>query len=306
IDSFTLADATQRDQTRQYQLAGRNLEMIGRVGWDETRGLDVSGIPAPQPGPGLKQSLAVNLPDPPTPEAPLYVWLRGDEQGRLTTIKAPPLPAPAAPPAIDGTPASPAEGAGDSSSRQSTTTTLSPLPEQLYAGQPVTMVAKVDPVAASGTVNFLQGQISLGTATLSSGQASLTTSNLSAGSQPISAVYSGDTKYAGSSSSGGPLTVARQATTTSIVSTPNPSTANQELKLTAVVAGSPPLGTSPSGTVRFVAGDQTLGTVTLDGSGVATLRTSTLNSGKYNIRAVYSGSTVFAESRSAEIVQVVQ
>jgi hypothetical protein len=179
IDSVTLANPAPRNGTRAYQLTGHDLEMISKLGWDESIGLEVSGLPTPLPGPGLKQSIQINLPDPPAPQALLYVWLRGDQQGRSTTIQSPLLPPPSQiPTAISVTSSVDHSGAGDA----------------------VTFVATVSPAEATGTVTFMQGQISLGTTPLNSGQASLTTSNLPAASGPITAVYSGDAQYSGSTS----------------------------------------------------------------------------------------------------------
>jgi len=92
IDSFTLADAPPQNGARQYQLTGENLELIEKLGWDEANGQAVSGLPVPLRGPGLKQSIQIGLPDPPSLDAVVYVWLRGDEQGRATTITVPVLP----------------------------------------------------------------------------------------------------------------------------------------------------------------------------------------------------------------------
>jgi len=72
-------------------LTGSNLEMIAKVGWDQNTGIDVQDLPVPIPGQGQQQSLSVPLPDPPNPRAPLFIWLRGESTGRLTTIT---LPAP--------------------------------------------------------------------------------------------------------------------------------------------------------------------------------------------------------------------
>lgn len=94
IDSFTVSMDQLQNGARQYQLTGTNLEMIEKLGWDDTSAVNVPGLPAPLPGPGLKQSLQINLPDPPSTDDTLYVWLRGDKTGRATTIKAPELPAP--------------------------------------------------------------------------------------------------------------------------------------------------------------------------------------------------------------------
>lgn len=103
IESFSLADPAVQNAPRAYTLTGSNLEMIEKLGWDENSGVDTAGLPTPLPGPGQKQSLQVNLPDPPNAQAVLYVWLRGDQKGRLTTIKAPPLPAPPPPQATPPT-----------------------------------------------------------------------------------------------------------------------------------------------------------------------------------------------------------
>jgi hypothetical protein len=96
VESFALAGGTTAAPPtgmRAYAFTGMNLEMIEKVGWDQTGGVDVPGLPTPIPGAGQKQSLSVNLPDPPKRQAPVYIWLRGDAQGRATTIQAPQLPA---------------------------------------------------------------------------------------------------------------------------------------------------------------------------------------------------------------------
>lgn len=58
----------------------------------------------------------------------------------------------------------------------------------------------MSPTAASGTVTFKDGTTTLGTATLSGGTATYSTSTLSAGTHSITAVYSGDGSYRGSTS----------------------------------------------------------------------------------------------------------
>jgi len=64
----------------------------------------------------------------------------------------------------------------------------------------VTFTASVAPSAATGTVQFFDGSASLGTATLSGGVASVSTATLTAGSHSITAKYSGDANFAGSTS----------------------------------------------------------------------------------------------------------
>ena len=111
IDSLTVAADEPRNGVRQYRLTGENLEMIQKIGWVEGEPVDVTGLPMPLPGPGLKQSMEIGLPDPAKPDATLQVWLRGDHQGRTTTVQAPALPPAAPAQAPDGT-ATPAEAKG--------------------------------------------------------------------------------------------------------------------------------------------------------------------------------------------------
>lgn len=88
IESFQLTDQKVRDGFYAAILQGQNLESIGKVGWDDQTGAPVDAIPAPVDGQGSKESLRVAVPWPaPAPHAPLYVWLRGEDKGRLTSAK---------------------------------------------------------------------------------------------------------------------------------------------------------------------------------------------------------------------------
>jgi hypothetical protein len=282
IDSLTVPDTPPQNGTRPYQLSGQNLEMIGKLGWDDPNGVPVDDPPTPLPGPGLKQSLQLMLPDPKDPASLLRVWLRGDKQSRETTVKAPRLP------------------------EQATTITVTSSTDPSYSGQAVTFVAKVSPTDATGTVTFMEDHTSLGTATLVSGQAALTISSLPAGSLPIAAVYGGDSKFAGSTAPVLTQTVNQATTAISVKSAPNPSALGQEVTFTAVVTVTSSTGGSPTGTVSFNAGNTVIGTGTLDATGRATLSTSTLNAGKYDVKAVYSGSPAFEGNSSTAITQVIQ
>ena len=93
-----------------------------------------------------------------------------------------------------------------------------------------------------------------------------------------------------------------QTTTTSTVSSANPSTFGQAVTLTATVSGT---GGPPTGTITFKNGAITLGSSALNGSGQATLTTSSLSVGSHSITATYSGSASFTASTSAAIIQVV-
>lgn len=93
VDSFQLDAATLPSSipapptgTQSFDLTGTNLEMIEKVGWDGAAGVDVPGLPTPILGKGQEQLLTVNLPQAPNPQAPLFIWLRGESSGRATTI----------------------------------------------------------------------------------------------------------------------------------------------------------------------------------------------------------------------------
>jgi hypothetical protein len=69
-------------------LTGRDLQMVEKTGWDPRVGYPVIGIPMPLPGSSQDQVLKVELPWPsPAPRSPLYVWLRGETEGRLTKAR---------------------------------------------------------------------------------------------------------------------------------------------------------------------------------------------------------------------------
>ena len=69
-----------------------------------------------------------------------------------------------------------------------------------FQGQPVTFTSTVQPSAASGTITIRDGAIDLGSVNLVGGSAAFTTSALSATIHAITAVYSGDDGYYGSTS----------------------------------------------------------------------------------------------------------
>jgi hypothetical protein len=69
-------------------LTGRELQTIEKAGWNAKQGFPVVGIPTPVPGEPAKQTLKIALPWPsPSPRAPLFVWLRGETQGRATQVR---------------------------------------------------------------------------------------------------------------------------------------------------------------------------------------------------------------------------
>jgi len=139
---------------------------------------------------------------------------------------------------------------------------------------------------------------------LNNGSASLTISTLTAGSHSLTAVYGGSATFATSTS---PVVTqivnapVAAATSTSLTSTPNPSTAGQPVTLSSTVTSTAGV---PTGTVTFRDGNVSLGVVTLN-NGSASLTISTLAPGSHSLTAVYSGSATFAASTSPVVIQIV-
>ncbi len=89
--------------------------------------------------------------------------------------------------------------------KASTTTSLSANPTQIVYGQMVTLTATISvtsPGAGTtmGTVTFKDGATTLGTLTVTSSQAALTVAINNAGTRTITAIYSGDANFNGSTS----------------------------------------------------------------------------------------------------------
>jgi hypothetical protein len=168
--------------------------------------------------------------------------------------------------------------------------------------------AKVSSAAGAiptGKVSFKEGTSTIGTVTLASGAAPLSVSNLRVTSHSIVAVYSGSSNFSGSTSPAITQIVNRASTTTTLTSTPNPSTRGTAVTFTATIVGA--YGGTPSNTVTFKDGTTTIGSVVLSAtSHQVTFVISTLTVGTHNITATFVGGASFAPSTSAVLKQVVQ
>jgi hypothetical protein len=87
LDRFTLTTEKIGDSSYSGILEGRDLDVIEKAGWDNEHGVPVESIPTPVPGDPARQMLRIVLPWPsPGPHALLFVWLRGEAQGRKTSV----------------------------------------------------------------------------------------------------------------------------------------------------------------------------------------------------------------------------
>jgi hypothetical protein len=157
-------------------------------------------------------------------------------------------------------------------------------------GQSVSLTATVTPAfnngAPTGSITFYDGPTALSTVAISNGQAAYTAAFAAPGRQALHAVYSGDANYAASSSAVLSETVGTPMTLTSSL---NPSPLNQAVTFTATVAGS---GGTPTGSVTFMDGANSLGTLSLV-NGSVPLSQSALAAGNHAITASYSGDANF-------------
>jgi hypothetical protein len=88
IQKFVLTDQKTGSDLFLGSLTGQELQVIEKTGWDSQAGYPVQGIPVPAAGDPENQTLQIELPwPPPSPRAPLYVWLRGETTGRVTQAR---------------------------------------------------------------------------------------------------------------------------------------------------------------------------------------------------------------------------
>jgi hypothetical protein len=208
------------------------------------------------------------------------------------------------------------------------TATISPQNTSVF-GQTVSFTATVQAVITAvgtptGSVTFYDGDVlpgnSIGVGNLTSISAGLTTtsfsiSTLSASNIPhtINVFYSGDSTFATFTLNPPFTLVVNNASTeikNAVSSTPNPSLVGTDVTFKATVDVLAPGSGKPTGSVTFYDGGvgtgTSLGTATLDSSGVATFHYSGLSAGTHGITAQYGGDSSFdSSSTSTSLNQVV-
>jgi large repetitive protein len=157
----------------------------------------------------------------------------------------------------------------------------------------------------TGSVTFLDGGVRLGTVNLNgTGAASFSTPSLSVGTHHITVSYSGDANsIASTSPTLNQIVVASSTATTVVTSNPDVSFGTA-VTFSASVTGSGSV--TPTGTISIQDGTATLGTLTLDIHGAASLTISTLSVGSHSIRAVYGGDANNGTSSSAAVQETIE
>jgi hypothetical protein len=179
------------------------------------------------------------------------------------------------------------------------------------ASQVITLTAVLNPNPvpgvpfASGQVGFYDGAALIGVANLQSNVATLNVANLSVGLHQLSAIYTGDNFWTGSTSGYFAETITLAATQTQIVSSANPSVYGQPVTYTVTVTVPFP-GTVPaSGQVQISDNHNNIGDPISANNGTFNITFNNFTPGVHNIVATFVGNASFASSQSATLPQVV-
>jgi hypothetical protein len=205
---------------------------------------------------------------------------------------------------------------------RSSTTSLQISPTSIMHGQPVTASVSVAPASGTGTptgeVALLPGTgAALNLGPLANGSASSPTVTLPGGSYSVTAAYSGDGTFSGSSSNAVAVTVSPEASTTAFsviggTQSGNPPTVattySAPLEFQAAVVGASGQGNA-TGMVTFSdmfnGNSSTLTAVPLNIRGVALVSSTPLAIGTHAISASYAGDASFQPSSAGSITVTV-
>jgi streptogramin lyase len=191
-----------------------------------------------------------------------------------------------------------------------TSTVLSGVPTTTPYGTTINAVATVSGSNPTGTVQFLvggggaEGSYTYATSSLVSGTATASIS-LPYGTTPytITAVYSGDTVNAGSTSATSSLTVTAAVTTTSLAASTTTTTLGHPVSVTATVAAVVSSAGTPTGTVSFSYTTENSSTPVSLGSAALTSGSASISAdlpiGTDNVTATFASNGSFAGSASA-------
>ena len=174
-----------------------------------------------------------------------------------------------------------AMGAGFTVTKAPATMTEAAAPASVPYGTSDTLSVSGLPAGATGTVTFTSGGSTLCVAPLPATSCA-TSMSLAPGAYPVTATYSGDTNYAGTSALGASFSVTRADT--SMTESASPASIAYGSQDTLSVAGLPGGAT---GTVTFASGGSTLCVATLSATSCQTA--TTLAAGVYAVTATYSG-----------------
>ena len=192
--------------------------------------------------------------------------------------------------------------------KTATTTTVTSFPASVNTGVAFPLTATVSDATATGSIQFFDGATSLGTATLSGGTATLSTAVLTAaGNRSITAVYSGDSAFNGSTSPAVTVsaTLAPITTTVTVGASSADGKANHPVVLSADIT---PVGAQ--GALTFTGSVDGGSVVTLasnvpvDADGHTEVSVTGLSAGVWTVNVAFTGTAPFVNSASTTAATV--
>jgi hypothetical protein len=199
-----------------------------------------------------------------------------------------------------------------------TATTVSFVPAAPMAGQTTQLTAIIATTGGgtlsytyTGSVTFYDNGAAIATAAVASNQATTNVTFKANVVHNITAIYSGDINWTGSSSTVATVTAAASPTTTTLATNLQTALVGTNVILTATVGSSSSiLVLVPTGSVTFYDNYNgvvsTLGTSVLSASGpyasIAILTSTGLQGGTHSIFSIYSGDSNFATSTSGTLI----
>ncbi len=195
---------------------------------------------------------------------------------------------------------------GHTVSKANTSVTVTSAPNPSVSGQSVTFTATVAVIAPgvgtpTGTITFFVNGNPVCSAVAMSGlQATCSTSSLPPGNQIITATYSGDPNFNGSSGSlSGGQAVNKADTTVSVTASPATTVTGQSVTFTATVGVVAPGSGTPTGTITFFADGNPLCTAVAMSGVQAACSTASISPGNHAISATYNGDSNFNTSNGS-------
>ena len=202
-------------------------------------------------------------------------------------------------------------------SKTATSVALAASPTSVTVGDTVWLTATVSPAnfvagAPTGTVTFKSGNLTISGALNADGWITVSTAALPLGADTITATYSGDANYAGSSATGTELVNAYSAISTAVelVVAPRASVTGEPVWITATVTPADWAFGDPTGTVSILLTDaagnkSTLFSGALPPDGWVEFTSVALPLGTNSLTATYSGDAHYAASKSAVVTEQV-
>jgi large repetitive protein len=201
-------------------------------------------------------------------------------------------------------------------SQGATSTLVSSSADPSVSGQDVTYTATVTALSPasgtpSGSASFMDGASTISgciAQPLIGGVSTCSVAYPGVGSHAITAAYSGDLNFTGSTSPILTETVSPASTLTSLTSSVNPSVTGQSVPVTVTVTVMAPGSGVPTGTVAFLDDGTTIAgcaAQAVTGAGIATCDDAFATAGAETITAVYSGDADFSSSTSAALTQTI-